>query len=250
MRKLSRIWPPVAALWLAVCAGVVCAAELTTDAERTYRDLQKAKDPQSRLLAERWYNLIRRQEWDDATGRHKTIAKYVDHDPNLEWVKLRIIRGTGADRVVNDITIPLAKLSKTCQSRVRQIARLEQRVAAAAVEAVKASSAEDASGVAGGTADLRMEPAAHGEFAPSQGEDRGAELAGPAPPRAPTTMPLLPLPPLLPPLPSDAALARPQPSAEQPFEPGEQEAPTTVAPESAAPPSVEPSPLAPAQGGT
>ena len=98
---------------------VVAQQELATDAERTYRELRSAKDAKSRLLAERWNNLIRLQEWTDISGENSTTAKYVDHDPNLAWVKLRAIKGTGANRVVKDLEVPVAKLSKTCQSRVR-----------------------------------------------------------------------------------------------------------------------------------
>jgi hypothetical protein len=239
------LWPAIAAA--AVVGTVAAAAELSTDAERTYRELQKAKDTKSQLLAERWYNLIRQQDWNDATGKHKTLAKYVEHDPNLTWVKLRVIQGTGAKRVVKDVTIPLEKLSKACQSRVRQIAFLQERVADAAQEAGKqadaAGSAEDMQAVA--------------ESRDEQGGERGYgrppiddSAANPPPvaPAAAASAPLPPLPVLLPPLPTDPALALFGRSTPQPPEPAEREEQQSADPssapaaaESAEPPVADPS---------
>ncbi len=110
------------------------AEEISTDAERCYRDLHDADNVKTKLLAERWYNVIKLQEWTNGTGQFTATAKYLDHDPDLAWVKLRIIQGTGEQRVVKDVTIPTAKLSKTCQSRVRQISVLTEKVSTAANE--------------------------------------------------------------------------------------------------------------------
>ena len=85
-------------------------------------------------MADRWYGVIKLQEWGDASGKFKTTAKYVEHDPNLAWVKLRVIQGVGDKRVVKDVTIPLEKLSKSCQARVRQIGVLSEKVAEAVAE--------------------------------------------------------------------------------------------------------------------
>jgi hypothetical protein len=130
-------------VYLCAAAAFCVAAELTTEAERTYQQLRAAKVARTQLLGERWNNLIRSQEWKSLDGKFVTTAKYVEHDPDLAWVKLRVIKGTGADRVVKDVTVPVAKLSKTCQSRVRQISVLTDKVAEAAVEAEAAKKADD-----------------------------------------------------------------------------------------------------------
>jgi hypothetical protein len=43
-------------------------------------------------------------------------------------VKLETIRGSGENRVTKEVTVPLDKLSKSCQSRVRQIAKLQPKI--------------------------------------------------------------------------------------------------------------------------
>ena len=102
-------------------------------------------------MAERWYNAVRQQEWSDASGKFKTTAKYVEHDPNFAWVKLRVIRGTGKERVVKDVQIPLDKLSKACQARVRTISVLAEKIAEAKEdEAKKESEEEEDADAAGG----------------------------------------------------------------------------------------------------
>lgn len=186
---------------LAFVARVVVAQPIATDAERTYRDLRFAKDTRTRLLGERWYNLVKKQEWTDATGKFTTTAKYVEHDPNLEWVKLRVVKGTGADQVVRDIQIPVAKLSKTCQSRVRQISVLTQKVATAAAE-LKETKEADAARLEGGPSpdealeEMRREDAAAADDTQpdrSRRRERGARrqpndgppvAADPLPPRS------------------------------------------------------------------
>lgn len=130
---------------LAVCLSLAtCAAgvELATDAEQSHRAIRSSSDAATQLLAERWYALVRLQEWTDATGRFKTRAKYVAHDPDLAWVKLRVVKGVGKDRVVKDIQVPVEKLNSLCKSRVRQIAALTEKVAAA-VAAEQAAEADD-----------------------------------------------------------------------------------------------------------
>ena len=66
----------------------------------------------------------------------------------MKWVKLRVVQGSGDKRVVKDITIPLEKLNKTCQSRVRQIDVLTEKIAEAAT-AEEESGATDADVAAG-----------------------------------------------------------------------------------------------------
>ncbi len=122
---------------------------MTTDAERSWRDLRNSEDVKTKLMAERWYSAIRQQDWGDASGKFKTSAKYVEHDPQLAWVKLRVIQGAGDKRVVKDVQIPLEKLNKVCQARVRQIAKLSEKVTAA-LEEEKNKESEDKTVGAGG----------------------------------------------------------------------------------------------------
>jgi hypothetical protein len=120
-------------LWLAI-SGAAQAQEESTSGEptaekaKTYFDLRRSNNRTSSLIAERYFALVRLQEWSDVTGKSKVTAKYLEHDPDLEWVKLQMVRGRGADRVVQEKTIPVAKLSKICQSRVRQIAMLQKKL--------------------------------------------------------------------------------------------------------------------------
>jgi hypothetical protein len=134
---MMKRWLVIAVCLCATTAAVATAQEVTketTDAERSWRELRGSDDVKSKLMAERWHSVIKQQDWSDKTGKFKTSAKYVAHDPKLEWVKLRVIQGAGAKRVVKDVQIPLEKLSPVCQSRVRQIALLSPKVAAAVEE--------------------------------------------------------------------------------------------------------------------
>ena len=36
--------------------------------------------------------LAKLQEWSDASGKSKVMARYVEHDPDLKWVKLEAVR--------------------------------------------------------------------------------------------------------------------------------------------------------------
>jgi hypothetical protein len=150
IRRRSALTAIVLA-WVGTCA---CGQELTTDAERDWKAVRSSNDPRTKLMADRWYNSIKQQEWSDASGKFKTSAKYVEHDPNLAWVKLRMIRGTGKDRVVKDVQIPLDKLSKACQARVRTISVLAEKIAEAKEDEAKKDSEEeenaDAAGGRGG----------------------------------------------------------------------------------------------------
>jgi hypothetical protein len=214
----------IAALFLSSAMSGASAQELTTDAERTWRELRNSHDVKTQLMAERWYGAIKLQKWSDDKGKYTTTAKYLEHDPNLAWVKLRVIRGTGDKRVVKDVTIPLEKLSKVCQARVRQIGVLSEKVADA-VEAEKDKEKKDADGEerAGELPEERMpgdEPrggrGGYGGYdAGLAGMDAGEVVAEggpfgrePAPESAPprpiaATNNGPPLPALLPPLPSD-----------------------------------------------
>jgi hypothetical protein len=155
----------------------VRAQELTTDAERSWRELRGSEDVKRKLLAERWYSAVRQQDWSDATGKFKTSAKYVAHDPQLAWVKLRVIQGAGEKRIVKDVQIPLEKLSIACQARVRQIAKLSDKMTEAIEAEKKAAEDEEAGGErsAGGRGEIASDP--RGEMAADPRGGRG-EMEG------------------------------------------------------------------------
>jgi hypothetical protein len=62
-------------------------------------------------------------------------AKYLAHDPDLKWVKLATIKGSGPNRVVKEVTVQVAQLNKSSQSRVKQIATLQTKLDELAAEA-------------------------------------------------------------------------------------------------------------------
>ena len=211
----------IAAVLALVATSAAAAQETTTNAERTYREVRDSTDVKTKLMAERWYSAIKLQEWGDASGKFKTTAKYVEHDPNLTWVKLRVIRGTGDKRVVKDVTIPLEKLSKVCQARVRQIGVLSEKVAAA-IEAEKDKETKDADGEprTGEMPEDRLsgeDPRSgrgeydaglagmNGEQVLAEGEQAEGQQGAPSTLARPISVPNdgPPLPALLPPLPSD-----------------------------------------------
>jgi hypothetical protein len=199
------------------------AQQMTTDADRSWRELRNSQDVKRKLLADRWRNVTRQQDWGDATGKFKTSAKYVEHDPQLAWVKLRVIQGTGSKRVVKDVQIPLEKLSKTCQSRVRQIATLSEKIAAAIEEEKKAAEDDEAGAEGGGREMMDESRGARGEMEDGRGEmdvvEPAAETRGEVLPEygrsetvseSPVTNNGPPLPAALPPLPTGVSA----PSAE------------------------------------
>ena len=111
-----------------------------TDAEKSYLAVRNSKDPKTQLLAERWYKLVQLREWSDASGKFKANAKYVEQDEAKGTVTLRVVKGTGKDQVVTDKTVVVDKLNKECQSRVKQIAFLTDKVdEAGKAEAEKAA---------------------------------------------------------------------------------------------------------------
>lgn len=177
------------------------AVELTTDAERTYREIRSSDDRRTQLMAERWYGLVRLQDWTDATGKYKTRAKYVEHDPDLAWVKLRVIQGQGANRVVKDVQVPVDRLNSAGQLRVRQIAFLQDKVREAVVAEQAAANDESASGPGAARQDeAYAEP---DEMQNGHGRDRrdAAEDSQPAMGDRP------PLPAVMPPVPGAGAVA-------------------------------------------
>jgi hypothetical protein len=158
------------ATWLFVLA-IACplAAQETTPSsdeptseELTYFDLRLSKDRATKQFADRYFNLVKTQEWISANGKSKVMAKYVAHDPNLTWVKLSTVRGTGNNRKAREVTVEVAKLNKTCQSRVKQISVLQAKLDELAVaEKERESEADDES---------------RGTYGESNG--RGEEMAG------------------------------------------------------------------------
>ena len=223
---MNRRWMSLAAILL-LASYAAAAEDLATDAERSWRELRSSSDVKTKLLAERWYGLVKLQEWNDATGKFKTSAKYLAHDPNLAWVKLRVIRGVGDKRVVKDVQIPLEKLSSTCQSRVRQISRLSEKISVALEEEKKREAEKEEGGasdeMAGSSRGGRGEDA--GRMAGMDAErtmterepPRGRGGANPPPPagmKVTNDGPALPA--LLPPLPGRRAPASAPPPTRQP----------------------------------
>ena len=115
-----------------------------TDVEKSYLAARNSKDPKTQLLADRWYKLVQLREWSDASGKFQVNAKYLEQDEKQGTVKLRVVKGTGKEQVVSDKTIAVDKLSKECQSRVKQIAFLTEKVdEAGKAEAEKATKPKD-----------------------------------------------------------------------------------------------------------
>jgi hypothetical protein len=139
------------------------AAETATDEKpTTYFDLRQSKDLLSRQIADRYFNLVKLQEWTSDKGS-KINAKYVSHADDLTSVTLAVARGTGAARVMKEVTVPTNRLNKTCQSRVKQIDTLQKRLD----DLLAKAAAEPA------------DPAAPGYVAPDPGapmlDDRGQQ---------------------------------------------------------------------------
>jgi hypothetical protein len=123
------------------------AAASGSGKEATYADLRRSEDRTTQRFADRYYKLISLQEWSNEKGTSKVMAKYVAHDPDLKWVKLATVKGSGANRIVKEVTVDVAKLSRTCQSRVRQISVLQLKLDELAA-AEKERDSTDATGAA------------------------------------------------------------------------------------------------------
>jgi hypothetical protein len=95
---------------------------------KTYYDLRRSKTRATSLNAERLLTLIKLQEWSDVSGKAKVNAKYVEHDPDLKWVKLEKVDVRDGKQDIKEITVPVEKLSTKCQSRVRQIDKLKAKL--------------------------------------------------------------------------------------------------------------------------
>lgn len=132
------------------------------DVEKAFTDLRDSENRTTQRFAERYLNLVRQQEWSNDSGSSKVLAKYLSHDPNLKWVKLGVVRGTGKDKSTREVTVPIDKLNKTCQSRVKQIATLQAKLA-------ELQAAERESGTVGGEV---------GEYGGERGEAAPRERRG------------------------------------------------------------------------
>ncbi|MBA3484219.1 MAG: hypothetical protein H0T51_20650 [Pirellulales bacterium] len=132
---LAWFYRVAAASSLAVFAFSCAAAAEPTAAEQQYEQLKEAEKHADKLLAERWHKLVRQRQWVDATGKHKTFARYVDHDPNGQWVKLLVLVKKGDEQTYKEATIPLARLSKTDQALVKRIGIVRKQVETALADA-------------------------------------------------------------------------------------------------------------------
>ncbi len=99
-----------------------------TEPEELYEQLKELKKPAEKKLAQRWYNLVKRRSWTDQSGKHKTFAKYLDHDPDFQWVKLLVLTRKGDTRTEKEVTVPLAKLDKKGKSVVNRIAFAREKI--------------------------------------------------------------------------------------------------------------------------
>jgi hypothetical protein len=145
------------------------ATEQPANAEMTYFDLRRSKDNRTKQFAERYFNLVKPQEWTSKTGSSKITAKYLAHDPDLKWVKLAATRGGGAGRTVREITVEVAKLNAASQSRVRQIDVLQKRLDELVVEEKERQEEEDDTETRGG----------YGEEGMSRGREMESQRGAP-----------------------------------------------------------------------
>ncbi|MCI0332700.1 MAG: hypothetical protein L0228_05715 [Planctomycetes bacterium] len=124
------------------------AADATgeTAEETSYFDLRRSKDRLTRQLAERYFNLVKLQEWSSDKGT-KVKAKYVSHDADLKSVTLLVVKGVGAERTEKEFAVPVMRLNKTGQSRVRQIDTIRKKLDELLTTA---NQVEDAEGLPGG----------------------------------------------------------------------------------------------------
>ena len=137
MGTMLRTWlcQAVTASSLGLCALSYAAAAEPTAAEKQYDRLKDAEKHNDKLLAERWHKLVRQRQWVDSTGKHKTYARYVDHDPQGQWVKLLVLVKKGDEQSYKEGTIPLARLSKNDQALVKRIGIVRKQVETALADA-------------------------------------------------------------------------------------------------------------------
>ena len=140
--------------------------------DKFYFDLSKSEDRALKSMAERYINLVKLQEWNDLSGNHRTVAHYVRHEPNLSMVTIEVVKGRGAERTTEQKTVPVDKLSKTCQSRIKQIDTLQKKLQEMAAKAAK----DGVAGVPGASPENLGGPMV---------DERGAEPGAPGPEAGP-----------------------------------------------------------------
>jgi len=136
-----------------------------------YLDMRQSEDRNIQRFAERYYNLVKLQAWTSENNKSTVHAKYVSHDPDLKSVTLSVVKGSGATRVVREVAVPVDRLNKTCQSRVRQIATLQMRLDELAAEA--------ADNPAGGEAGYG-EYGGRGEYGAPMTDEQGEQPVAPS----------------------------------------------------------------------
>ena len=104
------------------------AEDKKTEPEELYEQLKDSEDPSERRLAKRWQGLIRRRQWTDISGKYKTFAKYLEHDPELKWVKLLALVKKGDEQSEKEIQVPLQRLDKKSQAVVKRIALTSEQI--------------------------------------------------------------------------------------------------------------------------
>ncbi len=201
--------------------------------DKFYFDLSKSEDRALKSMAERYINLVKLQEWSDLSGKFKTVAHYVRHEPNLSMVTIEIVKGRGAERTTGQKTVPVDKLSKTCQSRVKQIDTLQKKLKEMATKAAK-------DGVAGVPAGSPENPGG------PMVDERGVEPGANGPEAGPGSPELQPVPEV-----PDPSASEPDPLgfAEvqlTPIAPPPGEFPATPVPEGETPPDAAAPPPGPA----
>jgi hypothetical protein len=101
-------------------AAPVAAPAEAPGTQSSYHDLRRSKDRTTRQWAERYFTLTKLQEWTSANGK-KVKAKYVSHTPDLTSVRLSVAQG-------KEVNVPVAKLDRSSQSRVKQIAATQRKL--------------------------------------------------------------------------------------------------------------------------
>ena len=149
------------------------AAENAAEDSNPYAALRKSKNQVIKDYADRYDDLTSLNEWTDKSGKHKVKARYLEHDPDLKWVKLETVTGSGDKRVTKEIQLTLDKLNKPSRSRVKQIAALQRKLD----ELSKAEEGDSATSSASPIAATEERGAygERGERGPGRGRDRGGE---------------------------------------------------------------------------
>jgi hypothetical protein len=166
--------------------------------DKFYWDLSHSQDRVTKSMADRYLAMVKAQEWSDLSGKFTTFARYVKHAPDLSTVTIEISKGPRNARTTEQKTVPVDKLSKTCQSRVRQIDAMQKKLKELAAAAAK----NDANAAfAGGPGAAPENPGA------PMTDDRGTDPRAAANPEGPGPGPT---PPPAPPEP-DPSAAEPDP---------------------------------------